>query len=715
MVHNLPPVYKRANAPGTSGNSYKHTGILNIAAAAAAANVTVPPQTWQFDWSDQLALKQDLAEKGQANGYAALDGAGQVPDAQLPASIARDAEVAAAQAAAETYADGAVADHAAAADPHTGYQRESEKGQAGGYAALDGGGKLAQEVDAAKLTSGTLPAARFNDTAHGNRGGSSLHANAVASGAAGFMTGADKAKLDGIESGATADQSAAEILTAVKTVDGAGSGLDADLLDGLHASALQTRSEKGAASGYAGLDASGRVVAPAALGTAPLAVTSTTAVPNLNADQVDGKHAGGASGLATLDAGGKLSENVDAAKLTSGILPAARFNDTAHGNRGGGSLHAGAVAGGAAGFMSGADKSKLDGVEAGATADQSAAEILAAVKTVDGAGSGLDADLLDGVQAASFLRSDANDESTGRQVFRGGSHAFDATGSRGAIEVRGPDATAPALLALHRPGAFAAYLGLDTDNQLKLGGWSLGAAAYKLWSENNDGAGSGLDADLLDGQHASELGAPVGRSVLTGSGTYTVPAGVYLLDLLLVGGGGGGSGYDGALDVHYGSGGGGASWLRRLVPVTPGQQFSYAVGAGGTGAMGPGQAGGNTTFGSYTAYGGNGGGNNAGGVGAAWSRWAERNDGAKVGAPSKPTEWAAGASAGAFVSWSGGGGGGSSVGQGGSGGDGGNPASNGNSGSVPGGGGGGAGYHGGGVDRIGGNGAAGTIEIIAFH
>ena len=43
----------------------------------------------------------------------------------------------------------------------------------------------------------------------------------------------DGAKLDGIEAGATADQTAAQILTAIKTVDGSGSGLDADLLDGL--------------------------------------------------------------------------------------------------------------------------------------------------------------------------------------------------------------------------------------------------------------------------------------------------------------------------------------------------------------------------------------------------------------------------------------------------------------------------------------------------
>lgn len=46
----------------------------------------------------------------------------------------------------------------------------------------------------------------------------------------------DGAKLDGIEAGATADQTAAEIRDLLKTVDGAGSGVDADLLDGQHGS-----------------------------------------------------------------------------------------------------------------------------------------------------------------------------------------------------------------------------------------------------------------------------------------------------------------------------------------------------------------------------------------------------------------------------------------------------------------------------------------------
>lgn len=45
-------------------------------------------------------------------------------------------------------------------------------------------------------------------------------------------TTAEKNKLSGIEENATADQTANEILTAIKTVDGDGSGLDAELING---------------------------------------------------------------------------------------------------------------------------------------------------------------------------------------------------------------------------------------------------------------------------------------------------------------------------------------------------------------------------------------------------------------------------------------------------------------------------------------------------
>jgi hypothetical protein len=64
------------------------------------------------------------------------------------------------------------------------------------------------------------------------------------------FTTADETKLDGIESGATADQSAAEILTAIKTVDGSGSGLDADTVDGIQASSFLRSDTNDSTSGY---------------------------------------------------------------------------------------------------------------------------------------------------------------------------------------------------------------------------------------------------------------------------------------------------------------------------------------------------------------------------------------------------------------------------------------------------------------------------------
>ena len=57
----------------------------------------------------------------------------------------------------------------------------------------------------------------------------------------------DGAKLDGIEAGATGDQTASEILALTKTVDGSGSGLDADLLDGQHASDILSQAASDAA------------------------------------------------------------------------------------------------------------------------------------------------------------------------------------------------------------------------------------------------------------------------------------------------------------------------------------------------------------------------------------------------------------------------------------------------------------------------------------
>jgi len=91
--------------------------------------------------------------------------------------------------------------------------------------------------NASNLNAGTLPAGRFNDTAHGARSGGALHASATAS-TAGFMSSFNFNKLANIEAAATADMTASEILASLITIDGVGSGLDADLVDGKHANSF---------------------------------------------------------------------------------------------------------------------------------------------------------------------------------------------------------------------------------------------------------------------------------------------------------------------------------------------------------------------------------------------------------------------------------------------------------------------------------------------
>lgn len=99
-------------------------------------------------------------------------------------------------------------------------------------------------IDAATLDG--LSDTDFAATAHNHTGDYAViahegdtvgHPEATVS-ASGFEDSADKNKLDGIESGANVNPSAATILTQIKAVDGAGSLLDADLLDGIQKSGL---------------------------------------------------------------------------------------------------------------------------------------------------------------------------------------------------------------------------------------------------------------------------------------------------------------------------------------------------------------------------------------------------------------------------------------------------------------------------------------------
>lgn len=89
------------------------------------------------------------------------------------------------------------------------------------------------------------------------------------------------------------------------------------------------------------------------------------------------------------------------------------------------------------------------------------------------------------VTVSGTLTWNSTGSSTVRTTFTGttGNSAMaTATGSLGPLEAQG-NGTGAAMMSFHRPGAFAAYLGIDTDNIWKVGGWSMGANAYKILHE----------------------------------------------------------------------------------------------------------------------------------------------------------------------------------------------------------------------------------------
>ena len=100
---------------------------------------------------------------------------------------------------------------------------------------------------------------------------------------------ADGTKLDGIEAGAQANQSTAQIFTAIKGVDGTGSGLDADLLDGQQGSYYQPASTAITTSNISSQSvASATTATTATSATSATTATSATSATNAtNAANVD--------------------------------------------------------------------------------------------------------------------------------------------------------------------------------------------------------------------------------------------------------------------------------------------------------------------------------------------------------------------------------------------------------------------------------------------
>jgi hypothetical protein len=151
----------------------------------------------------------------------------------------------------------------------------------------------------------------------------------------------------------------------------------------------------------------------------------------------------------------------------------------------------------------------------------------------DGSGSGLDADTVDGIQGASFLRSDATDTASGSVSLRaGGSHlgnhefasaSSSTTGySDAGIEIRegaygATSGYSAPRLGFHWGGVVASNISIDTAGAILIrnnpgtGYENLRAnniyanGTNVVWHTGNDGSGSGLDADLLDGLHSTSF------------------------------------------------------------------------------------------------------------------------------------------------------------------------------------------------------------------
>ena len=128
-----------------------------------------------------------------------------------------------------------------------------------------------------------------------------------------------------------------------------------------------------------------------------------------------------------------------------------------------------------------------------------------------------------------------------------------------------------------------------------------------------------LPTSMRDFMGLSAVTASVLLDRSSGSGTFTIPAGVTSIWVLVVGGGAGGGGARAGLGPEGGyrsegggysanaGGGGGAGEVSSVsaFTVVPGQTISWSVGAGGVGGIGSGLVGsGGTTFALYNGPGG---------------------------------------------------------------------------------------------------------------
>jgi hypothetical protein len=250
-----------AATSATSASSSASSASTDASAAAASALAAAASET------AAAASELNAAASEAAAGISESNAATSETNAQTAQTAAETAQTAAeaAQALTEAAKDSTLAAFdsfddrylgAKASDPTTDNDGDPlQSGMlyfntvSGVMNVYDGSAWVAAYVSAAGvlIAANNLSDLTSTTTARSNLGvviGTDVQAHsAVLDATTASYTTAEETKLAGIETGATADQTASEIMTAIQTVDGTGSGLDADLLDGIDSTGFATAAQ----------------------------------------------------------------------------------------------------------------------------------------------------------------------------------------------------------------------------------------------------------------------------------------------------------------------------------------------------------------------------------------------------------------------------------------------------------------------------------------
>lgn len=140
--------------------------------------------------------------------------------------------------------------------------------------------------------------------------------------------------------------------------------------------------------------------------------------------------------------------------------------------------------------------------------DLDANSLLTSLKTVDGTGSGLDADLLDGLHATNFFKTSTHVTSNLDTYYTSGIVGFHNTTTGAPYVGYGQVLCIVSNGDAHNnTNNWITQLAFGTNQtssyfrtKVNNGTWG---AWQTIWNSSNDGSGSGLDADLLDGQQGA--------------------------------------------------------------------------------------------------------------------------------------------------------------------------------------------------------------------